>query len=88
MLANLKITIQIVSEKMGVKPDMTEEERQEETELRREAKQKQEQDKCGHLMYLVQGLPREAPRKDQETWRWSGHRPATSGHSPDAAEGR
>jgi hypothetical protein len=45
--------------KIGIKHDMTQDEREKEIALKREAKKKQEDDKCGNFLYLVRGHPRE-----------------------------
>jgi hypothetical protein len=45
--------------KIGIKHDMTQDEREKEIALKREAKKKQEDDKSGNFLYLVRGHPRE-----------------------------
>lgn len=42
---------------MSVKHDMSQEERDQDKKLRAEAKDKQEIDKSGNLLYLVRGMP-------------------------------
>ena len=43
--------------KIGIKHDMTQDEREKEIALKKEAKKKQEDDKNGNFLYLVRGHP-------------------------------
>ena len=43
--------------KIGIKHDMTQDEREKEIALKKEAKKKQEDDKNGNFLYLLRGHP-------------------------------
>ena len=56
MFINLEMQMRMMS-LMSVKHDMTQEDREQDKKLRAEAKDKQEKDKTGNLLYLVRGMP-------------------------------